>query len=192
MCNLPGFSKLWTLQKTLISTHDPPRLLVLVQQCWYSAVTHIHIASALDFALGHASSEHLDLTHTAQHSPQSSSAHSIYSWNLIGSSNTLTYLHFIIRIQPALYSLQSAATVRVVSCAGVTAKVIYSGGADLDILPQHASKGKGLEFLLGEVRHPPLRWSSLMTPRPSALHTSVPLFLYLKHLRNVESVPRRF
>ncbi|KAA6424811.1 MAG: sucrose phosphate phosphatase [Trebouxia sp. A1-2] len=36
--------------------------------------------------------------------------------------------------------------------AGVTAKVIYSGGADLDILPQHASKGKGLEFLLGEVR----------------------------------------
>ncbi|DBA89259.1 TPA: hypothetical protein ACH3X1_016400 [Trebouxia sp. C0004] len=36
--------------------------------------------------------------------------------------------------------------------AGVTAKVIYSGGADLDILPQHASKGKGLEFLLGEVK----------------------------------------
>ena len=35
--------------------------------------------------------------------------------------------------------------------AGVTAKVIYSGGADLDILPQHASKGKGLEFLLSEV-----------------------------------------
>lgn len=35
--------------------------------------------------------------------------------------------------------------------AGVTAKVIYSGGADLDILPQHASKGKGLEFLLNEV-----------------------------------------
>lgn len=31
------------------------------------------------------------------------------------------------------------------------AKVIYSGGEDLDILPQHASKGKGLEFLLGEV-----------------------------------------
>lgn len=29
--------------------------------------------------------------------------------------------------------------------------MIYSGGADLDILPQHASKGKGLEFLLGEV-----------------------------------------
>ncbi|KAL3139446.1 hypothetical protein ABBQ38_003776 [Trebouxia sp. C0009 RCD-2024] len=36
--------------------------------------------------------------------------------------------------------------------AGVTAKVIYSGGADLDILPQHASKGKGLEFLLSEVQ----------------------------------------
>ena len=34
---------------------------------------------------------------------------------------------------------------------GVTAKVIYSGGADLDILPQGASKGKGLEFLLKEV-----------------------------------------
>ena len=33
----------------------------------------------------------------------------------------------------------------------MTAKVIYSGGADLDILPQHASKGKGLEFLLNEV-----------------------------------------
>lgn len=29
--------------------------------------------------------------------------------------------------------------------------MIYSGGADLDILPQHASKGKGLEFLLNEV-----------------------------------------
>ena len=35
---------------------------------------------------------------------------------------------------------------------GLKAKVIYSGGADLDILPQHASKGKGLEFLLQEVR----------------------------------------
>ena len=35
---------------------------------------------------------------------------------------------------------------------GLAAKVIYSGGADLDILPQHASKGKGLEFLLKEVR----------------------------------------
>jgi hydroxymethylpyrimidine pyrophosphatase-like HAD family hydrolase len=35
--------------------------------------------------------------------------------------------------------------------AGVTAKLIYSGGVDLDILPQHASKGKGLEFLLRQV-----------------------------------------
>ena len=35
--------------------------------------------------------------------------------------------------------------------AGLTAKLIYSGGADLDILPQGASKGKGLEFLLEEV-----------------------------------------
>lgn len=40
-----------------------------------------------------------------------------------------------------------------VGCTGVQAKVIYSGGEDLDILPQHASKGKGLEFLLGEVSH---------------------------------------
>ena len=40
--------------------------------------------------------------------------------------------------------------------AGVTAKLIYSGGVDLDILPQQASKGKGLEFLLRQVRaHPP-------------------------------------
>ena len=44
---------------------------------------------------------------------------------------------------------QLSATLSVVACAGVTAKVIYSGGADLDILPQHASKGKGLELLLG-------------------------------------------
>ena len=35
--------------------------------------------------------------------------------------------------------------------AGLTAKLIYSGGADLDVLPQGASKGKGLEFLLSEV-----------------------------------------
>ena len=34
---------------------------------------------------------------------------------------------------------------------GLAAKVIHSGGEDLDILPAHASKGKGLEFLLGEV-----------------------------------------
>ena len=62
--------------------------------------------------------------------------------------------------------------------AGVTAKVIYSGGADLDILPQHASKGKGLEFLLGEVRPEPsmqhLHTSNcvycLQTQSPSALH----------------------
>ena len=33
---------------------------------------------------------------------------------------------------------------------GLPAKVIYSGGADLDILPQTASKGKGLEFLLNQ------------------------------------------
>ena len=33
---------------------------------------------------------------------------------------------------------------------GLAAKVIYSGGEDLDVLPAHASKGKGLEFLLSE------------------------------------------
>ena len=37
---------------------------------------------------------------------------------------------------------------------GLSAKLIYSAGADLDILPQGASKGKGLEFLLGEVGDP--------------------------------------
>ncbi len=84
-------------------------------------------------------------------------------------------LHLIVRIQPALYSLQSSVTFSVVSCAGVTAKVIYSGGADLDILPQHASKGKGLEFLLGEVRHSPLHCYSLITAVP--LHC-----IHLSHL----------
>ena len=38
--------------------------------------------------------------------------------------------------------------------AGLSAKVIYSGGEDLDILPQQASKGKGLEFLLEQVASP--------------------------------------
>jgi hydroxymethylpyrimidine pyrophosphatase-like HAD family hydrolase len=37
------------------------------------------------------------------------------------------------------------------SQAGVRAKLIYSGGVDLDILPEGASKGKGLEFLLRQV-----------------------------------------
>eukprot|EP00884_Botryococcus_braunii_P008077 jgi/Botrbrau1/17270/Bobra.0015s0028.1 len=36
--------------------------------------------------------------------------------------------------------------------AGVSAKVIYSGKVDVDILPAGASKGKGLEFLLAEIR----------------------------------------
>ncbi len=40
------------------------------------------------------------------------------------------------------------------SQAGVRAKLIYSGGVDLDILPEGASKGKGLEFLLRQVRIP--------------------------------------
>ena len=105
---------------------------------------------------------------------------STYSWNLIGFSNTLTYLHFIIRIQPALYSLQSAATLSVVSCAGVTAKVIYSGGADLGILPQHASKGKGLEFLLGEVCHSVLHYYRLSTSVPlHCIHLSHLFYLFV-------------
>jgi hydroxymethylpyrimidine pyrophosphatase-like HAD family hydrolase len=41
---------------------------------------------------------------------------------------------------------------KLLSQAGLSAKVIYSGGEDLDVLPEHASKGKGLEFLLKEVR----------------------------------------
>ena len=49
---------------------------------------------------------------------------------------------------------------------GLAAKVIYSGGADLDILPQHASKGKGLEFLLKEVRKGVL----ITLPLPSVSH----------------------
>lgn len=40
------------------------------------------------------------------------------------------------------------------SQAGVKAKLIYSGGVDLDILPEGASKGKGLEFLLRQVWTP--------------------------------------
>jgi hydroxymethylpyrimidine pyrophosphatase-like HAD family hydrolase len=31
-------------------------------------------------------------------------------------------------------------------------QVIYSGGMDVDILPQGASKGEGLKFLLREAR----------------------------------------
>ena len=41
---------------------------------------------------------------------------------------------------------------RDLKAAGISAKTIYSGGEDLDILPQQASKGKGLEFLLSQVR----------------------------------------
>lgn len=35
--------------------------------------------------------------------------------------------------------------------AGVRAKIIYSGGMDVDILPEGASKGEGLKFLLRQV-----------------------------------------
>lgn len=34
---------------------------------------------------------------------------------------------------------------------GIDAKVIYSGGVDVDILAAKASKGAGLQFLLGQV-----------------------------------------
>lgn len=44
------------------------------------------------------------------------------------------------------------------SDAGVSAKLIYSGGVDLDILPQGASKGKGLEFLLRQVQLSSSMW----------------------------------
>ena len=46
----------------------------------------------------------------------------------------------------ALSQLQSALT-----NTGIKATVIYSGGADVDILAAGASKGKGLEFLLKQV-----------------------------------------
>ena len=35
--------------------------------------------------------------------------------------------------------------------AGMRAKIIYSGGMDVDILPEGASKGDGLKFLLRQV-----------------------------------------
>ncbi len=34
---------------------------------------------------------------------------------------------------------------------GIKAKVIYSGGADVDVLAAKASKGAGLQFLLRQV-----------------------------------------
>ena len=50
-----------------------------------------------------------------------------------------------------LHAVTVAVACSLFAVIGVQAKVIYSGGEDLDILPQHASKGKGLEFLLAEV-----------------------------------------
>jgi hydroxymethylpyrimidine pyrophosphatase-like HAD family hydrolase len=49
------------------------------------------------------------------------------------------------------------------SDAGVKAKLIYSGGVDLDILPENASKGKGLEFLLRQVLPPKQHHESILT-----------------------------
>ena len=45
------------------------------------------------------------------------------------------------------------------------AKVIYSGGEDVDILAAGASKGKGLEFLLRQVRGT-ARCPPLLRPSP--------------------------
>lgn len=36
--------------------------------------------------------------------------------------------------------------------AGLAAKVIYSGGVDVDVLAQGAGKGKALEFILKELK----------------------------------------
>lgn len=36
--------------------------------------------------------------------------------------------------------------------AGLAAKVIYSGGIDVDVLAQGAGKGKALEFILNELK----------------------------------------
>lgn len=38
------------------------------------------------------------------------------------------------------------------AAAGLAAKVIYSGGLDVDILAQGAGKGKALEFILKELK----------------------------------------
>ena len=48
--------------------------------------------------------------------------------------------------QSVISQLEEALT-----AAGVRAKIIYSGGMDVDILPEGASKGDGLKFLLRQV-----------------------------------------
>lgn len=48
--------------------------------------------------------------------------------------------------QKVISQLQEA-----LKAAGVRAKIIYSGGMDVDILPEGASKGEGLKFLLRQV-----------------------------------------
>jgi len=60
--------------------------------------------------------------------------------------------------------LAIAATLGVFACAGVTAKVIYSGGADLDILPQLPVKARAWSSSL--VRCVTHIYTSLMTPVP--------------------------
>ena len=48
--------------------------------------------------------------------------------------------------QKVISQLQEA-----LKAAGVRAKIIYSGGMDVDILSEGASKGEGLKFLLRQV-----------------------------------------
>ena len=57
--------------------------------------------------------------------------------------------------------------------AGVTAKLIYSGGVDLDILPEGASKGKGLEFLLRQVWAQLPQWELSPTIVPCAARPNI-------------------
>ena len=50
--------------------------------------------------------------------------------------------------------------------AGVRCKIIYSGGMDVDILPEGASKGEGLKFLLRQVcLHNLFFWWGSFMPR---------------------------
>ena len=50
--------------------------------------------------------------------------------------------------------------------AGVRGKIIYSGGMDVDILPEGASKGEGLKFLLRQVgSHISCVWWGSFAPR---------------------------
>ncbi len=45
--------------------------------------------------------------------------------------------------------------------AGLQTKVVYSGGVDVDILATGAGKGKGLEFILQQIKESGCPWPSL-------------------------------